>query len=124
MTIAPLPPLGEKFRGAQYEQDVAQNNRRRGPLRFEEGVATDTDIPNDFRLGAYGDCSNPQPVTCRKDPATTQRERVHMGSSTWIEAPTLLSEFVQGAHMFGTGFSRVGGSEARIHRPNRAVVND
>ena len=38
-----------------YETVVAQNLARRGPLRFEEGVATDTDIPNDFGQGAYGD---------------------------------------------------------------------
>ena len=125
MGLAPVPPLGpEKFRGAQYETDVAQNNRRRGPLRFEEGIALDTDVPNDFRLGAYGDTANERPVTTRKDPATTQRERVHMGSSTWIEAPSLLGEFVQGAHMFGGGFEREMGSEARIHRPNRACVTD
>ena len=27
----------------------------RGPLRFEEGVATDTDVPFDFGRGAYAD---------------------------------------------------------------------
>src|SRR6516162_2739697 len=107
MGLAPIPPLGpEKFRGATYESDVAQNNRRRGPLRFEEGVATDTDVPNDFRRGAYADTANERPVTCIQTPAETQRERVHMGSSTWIEAPTLLSEFVQGAHMFGGGYEQ------------------
>src|SRR5262245_51945735 len=125
MTIAPIPPLGpQKFRGAAYESDVAENNRRRGPLRFEEGIATDTDVPNGCRVGAYADTGNIHPVTCRKDPAETQRERVHMGSSTWIEAPALLSEFVQGAHMFGGGFEREMGSDVRFRRPNRAQVND
>jgi hypothetical protein len=125
MGLSPIPNLSEeKDRRQQYETDVAANNRRRGPLRFEEGVATDTDVPNDFRKGAYADTSNPHPVTCWKGAAETQRERVHMGSSTWIEAPSLLSEFVQGAHMFGRGFEQERGSEARIHRPNRAVVND
>ena len=38
-----------------YEHVMAVNLARRGPLRFEEGVATDTDIPNDFGQGAYGD---------------------------------------------------------------------
>jgi len=31
-----------------YEHVMAANTARRGPLRFEEGVATDTDIPADF----------------------------------------------------------------------------
>ena len=125
MGLSPVPSLGpEKFRGAQYESDVAANNRRRGPLRFEEGIATDTDVPNDFRLGAYGDTANERPVTTRKTPAETQRERVHMGSSTWIEAPSLLAPFVEGAHMFGRGFETGQGSETRLHRPNRACVND
>ena len=38
-----------------YEHVMAVNTERRGPLRFEEGVATDTDIPTDFGQGAYGD---------------------------------------------------------------------
>jgi hypothetical protein len=125
MTLGPVPPLGpEKFRNPQYETDVASNTRRRGPLRFEEGVATDTDVPNDFRRGAYADTSYERPTTMIQSPAETQRERVHMGSSTWIEAPALLSEFVQGAHMFGGGYERVQGSESRLHRPNRACVTD
>ncbi len=38
-----------------YETAIAQNNVRRGPLRFEEGVATDTDIPYEFGRGAYAE---------------------------------------------------------------------
>lgn len=125
MTIAPIPPLGpEKFRGAAYEHDVAVNGRRRGPLRFEEGIATDTDVPNDFRVGAYVDTGHPRPVTEWKHAGETMRERAHMGSSTWIEAPTLLGEFVNGSGMFGTGYGHVRESEGKKARPNRAVVND
>ena len=50
---------------------IAVNNVRRGPLRFEEGVATDTDIPNDFGLGAYGDTQGDargRPYTNRQGP--------------------------------------------------------
>ena len=50
----------------------AVNLTRRGPLRFEEGVATDTDIPNDFGLGAYGDTQGDgrgRPILNVKDPA-------------------------------------------------------
>jgi hypothetical protein len=125
MGLAPVPPLGpEKFRGAAYETDIAQNDRRRGPLRFEEGIATDTDVPNDFRRGAYVDTANERPVTCIKGAAETQRERVHMGSSTWIEAPALLGEFAHGAQMFGHGFEREMGANVIQRRPNRAVVTD
>ena len=61
-----------------YEHAIAVNTVRRGPLRFEEGVATDTDIPNDFGMGAYGDTQGDgrgRPFTPRKDPGETMRER-------------------------------------------------
>jgi hypothetical protein len=125
MGLAPVPALGpEKFRGAAYETDVAQNDRRRGPLRFEEGIATDTDVPNEFRRGAYADTANERPVTAWKHSAETQRERVHMGSSTWIDAPPLLGEFAHGAQMFGHGFEREMGANTIQRRQNRAVVTD
>ena len=125
MGIAPVPPLGpEKQPNPQYEWDVAQNDRRRGPLRFEEGIATDTDVPNDFRRGAYADTAHERPVTEWKHQGETMRERSHMGSSTWIEAPAMLSEFVHGTQAFGTGYGFERESEGRKARPNRAVVND
>lgn len=113
----------------QYERGLAVNNVRRGPLRFEEGVATDTDIPNDFGLGAYGDTQGDgrgRPFTVVKDPATTMRERAHVGSSTWIEAPTMLSDFVIGASVGQSGpqFEMEIGSERRLIRINPAMVND
>jgi hypothetical protein len=113
----------------QYERDIAYNPTRRGPLRFEEGVATDTDIPNDFGLGAYGDTAGDgrgRSYTVIKDPATTMRERAHVGSATWIEAPTMLSDFVIGASI-GQGppqFEVEVGSERRLYRLNPAMVND
>ena len=113
----------------QYEHAVAVNNVRRGPLRFEEGVATDTDVPTDFGLGAYGDTQGDgrgRPYLCVKDPATTMQERAHVGSASWIEAPTMLSDFVIGASV-GQGppqFEMELGSEARLVRLNPAMVND
>ena len=104
-----------------YEHVMAVNNQRRGPLRFEEGVATDTDIPSDFGMGAYGDPQGDgrgRPFTPIKDPMTTMRERAHVGSATWIEAPTMLSDFVIGASI-GQGppqFELELGSEVRLHR--------
>ena len=110
-----------------FETAIAVNNVRRGPLRFEEGVATDTDIPNDFGQGAYGDCAGDgrgRPFTVVKDPATTMRERVHVGSASWIEAPTMLSDFVIGASTNGPAFEMELGSEARLVRVNPAQVFD
>lgn len=126
MGLSPIGPLQpERDRSMNYESDVADNPRRRGPLRFEEGIATDTDVPNDFRVGAYADTANMLPVTCWKGAAETMRERAHVGSATWIEAPSLLMEFVHGAHGgFGTGYGFERESEGKKNRPNRAVVND
>jgi len=117
---------GERDRSQHYEHDMAQNNRRRGPLRFEEGIATDTDVPNDFRVGAYVDTTNDRRSWIMKSPGETMRERTHMGSSTWIEAPSMLGEFVQGAHVGvgGPRFEIERESEGRKARPNRACVTD
>lgn len=112
-----------------YEHAIAVNTARRGPLRFEEGVATDTDIPADFGQGAYGDPGGDgrgRPFTVVKDPATTMRERAHVGSATWIEAPTMLQDFVIGASI-GQGlpqFEMELGSERRLIRINPANVQD
>jgi hypothetical protein len=110
-----------------YESAIAQNNVRRGPLRFEEGVATDTDIPYEFGRGAYGDTQGDgrgRPFTTVKSPQETEQERVHVGSASWIEAPAELSEFVQGAMADHPSFERVQGSETRILRYNATVVSD
>jgi len=110
-----------------YETAIAVNNVRRGPLRFEEGIATDTDIPNDFGQGAYGDTAGDgrgYPYTMVKDPATTMRERVHVGSASWIEAPTMLNDFVIGASVNGNGFEMELGSDRRLIRINPAQVQD
>jgi hypothetical protein len=111
-----------------YEHAIAQNTARRGPLRFEEGVATDTDIPAEFGRGAYGDFSGDargRPFTNVKTPEETMRERAHVGSATWIEAPTMLQDFVIGASIGnGPGFEMELGSERRIIRINPANVQD
>lgn len=112
-----------------YEHAIAVNNARRGPLRFEEGVATDTDIPNDFGQGAYGDPGGDargRPFTPIKSPQETMQERAHVGSAAWIEAPTMLSDFVIGASSGQTlpQFDREYGSERRLVRISPATVND
>jgi hypothetical protein len=115
----------------QYERDIAVNTARRGPLRFEEGVATDTDVPNDFGQGAYGDTQgdgrgHPSMAVQLKPPAETMRERAHVGSASWIEAPTMLSDFVIGASA-GQGepqWEVEVGSERRLRRISPAQVAD
>lgn len=112
-----------------YEVAYAQNMTRRGPLRFEEGVATDTDIPFEFGRGAYGDTEGDgrgrqTMAGMIKTPMETLREKAHVGSASWIEAPMELSEFVQGAMSDHPYYERVVGSERRILRYNATVVND
>ena len=113
----------------QYERAVAVNNRRRGPLRFEEGIPTDTDVPNEFGMGAYGDPGGDgrgRPFTTVKDPAATMAERAHVGSSTWIEAPTMLNDFMIGASAGQSlpQWEMELGSEQRLIRPSPTVVTD
>jgi hypothetical protein len=54
------------------------------------------------------------------------RERAHVGSSTWIEAPTMLNDFVIGASIGQTPaqFEVELGSERRLVRISPATVSD
>lgn len=119
--------MGYPDPSVQYEPAIASNPNRRGPLRFEEGIATDTDVPRDFGVGAYVDTAvgvtqGWAPWT--KSPGETTRERAHIGSATWIEAPEHLSEFVAGVSSAGPGYEGVMGSERRFYRHNPATVQD
>jgi hypothetical protein len=56
----------------------------------------------------------------------TMRERAHVGSASWIEAPEVLGEFVQGStagDMMPT-FERTMNSGGHMNRPNATVVYD
>lgn len=135
MNVAPNPMFPERDRAAvMFERDMAPSiPGNKGPLRFEEGVATDTDVPNDFAVGAYSDTASSQmrmnhnnPEMFYKHPEDTMQERAHVGSASWIEAPALLSDFVTGA-MAGDGmptFEREMNSGAHMNRPNPTVVFD
>jgi hypothetical protein len=101
--IAPTPEFAERT-GSTYERKFsAAQPGLRGPLRFEEGIATDTDVPNDFVLGIQQGYSSAAGRPNRKDnvfekPAEeTMKERAHVGSAAWVEAPTFLGEFSQGS---------------------------
>ena len=130
--IAPVPMNPERADQA-YQRTLGPSvPGTKGPLRFEEGVATDTDVPNDFARGAYFDpSSGPRPgynnpEMLYKHAADTMRERAHVGSAAWIEAPSVLGEFVQGSRA-GYGdvhYERVFDPGTRIQRIHPAVIQD
>lgn len=133
MNVAPAPMFPEKH-SPVFERSLAPSiPMNKGPLRFEEGVATDTDVPADFAQGAYMDTApsplrdnHNNPEMFYKHPEDTMRERAHVGSASWIEAPTVLSDFVQGA-MAGDGmpqFEYEYNSGGHMNRPNPTVVFD
>jgi hypothetical protein len=130
--IAPTPQFPEKV-GATYERKMAAAQPGlRGPLRFEEGIATDTDVPNDFQVGLDQGYDTPagRPNhnlnVMEKFPEETMKQRAHMGSAAWVEAPTYLGEYSQGN--FGDHsevvIEEVIRSGARTQRMNPAVVAD
>jgi hypothetical protein len=131
MTISPAPQFPERS-PQNYERKGGDNPVRRGPLRFEEGIATDTDVPNDFQVGmASGAATAPgrpnrnAPVW-QKTAAETLSERAHVGSAAWIEAPTFLGEFAHGSMTQNSEqiqeLKVVSGG--RTMRMNPTVVND
>lgn len=131
MGLSPAPQFPERSPQV-YERKAAANLDRRGPLRFEEGIATDTDVPNDFQKGimsgfaaAPGRPNRNAPVW-QKPAAETLGERAHVGSAAWIEAPTFLSEFSHGSFSdyAEQKVEVVARSGARTQRLNPTVVND
>jgi hypothetical protein len=131
MGIGPAPMFPERSPNV-YERKMADNAERRGPLRFEEGVATDTDVPTDFQKGIMSGFSaapgrpNRNAPVWQKPAAETLSERAHVGSAAWIEAPVFLNEFAHGSF---TDYAEqkvevVARSGARTMRVNPTVVND
>ena len=133
MTIAPQNPYSERGVTAFEGTFAPSYPGGRGPLRFEEGIATDTDVPADFARGAYVDPTFAQGRLNHNDPAgqykhadETMRERAHLGSAAWVDSPDLLSDFATGA---GVGsrieFERVQNPmDRRMQRPAPTVVRD
>lgn len=129
---APQNPYPEAQRNVFESKMAPSIPGNRGPLRFEEGVATETDVPSDFAQGAYQD---PAPAPGRpnqnnremfyKHADQTMRERAHVGSASWIEAPEVLGDFVQGTTS-GDGqptFEYAYNSGMREARPNPTRVS-
>jgi hypothetical protein len=132
MAIAPTPKFPERP-GTTYDRKMSPATPgQRGPLRFEEGLATDTDIPNEFTNGAmqgYEPAAgrpNRNKAVHTKTAEETMRERAHVGSAAWVEAPSSLSDFSAGgfADHGDNRFERVQRSGANQKSSNPAVVND
>jgi hypothetical protein len=129
--LAPNPAFNERV-GTVYERKEAVNGVRRGPLRFEEGVATDTDVPNEFTKGAMQGYltapgrPNHNANVYEKPPQETMAERVHVGSASWVEAPTYLGEFSQGSFSdyAEVTYEEVVRNGRRYERLNPAQVDD
>lgn len=129
--IAPAPMFPERT-PAHYERSYGVNPVRRGPLRFQEGVGTDTDVPMDFLVGvqqgaatAPGRTNRPAKVDT-KWPQETMAQRAHVGSAAWIEAPEFLGEFAHGTNGDNGAiqYERVHRPYQRIPRGNAATVID
>ena len=132
MTIAPNPKSQERT-GTVYDRKVASAlPGQRGPLRFEEGIATDTDVPQEFSKGAQ---QAYQPAAGRpnrnanvftKTAEETMRERAHVGSASWVEAPNSLGEFSKGgfADHGSNVFEEVFRDGSHQQAANPAVVRD
>jgi hypothetical protein len=129
--ISPNPQYPERAPQV-YEEKIGQNVTRRGPLRFEEGIATDTDVPNDFTKGVMQGYQtapgrpNHNLNVYEKYAEETLAQRAHMGSAAWVEAPTFLGEFAHGTNndFAAQKYEQVDRSGGRYDRLNPANVPD
>ncbi len=130
--LAPNPMFPERV-GSNYEVKTAPNTPGgRGPLRFEEGIATDTDVPNEFVKGVMQGYvtapgrPNHNANVYEKYPEETMAQRAHMGSASWTESPTYLGEFAHGSFADNTKphYEQVNRSGGHYRRLNPAEVND
>lgn len=130
--IAPAPQFPEQS-PYSFERKMAPSvPGNRGPLRFEEGLATDTDIPNDFQRGmteggisAAGQPNQVNAETQYKHADEVLKERAHVGSAAWVDSPPYLGAFASGA---GEGnvieYVEEDRSGRRYEILNAAVVTD
>lgn len=130
--LAPAPVFPER-QGNVYEvKQAEQRTGNRGPLRFEEGLATDTDVPSEFVRGAQQGYitapgrPNHNANVYEKPAAETLAERAHPGSSAWVEAPTVLGEFAHGSYsdFSAVTYEEVNRDGSPIRRINPASIDD
>ena len=101
VSLAPSPQFPERVPTYYERKDAPDVSGQQGPARFYEGLASDTDLPNEFSNGAsqgYVTAGRPNhnANVYEKWPVETMRERAHVGSASWPEAPTYLNEFSDG----------------------------
>ena len=132
MTIAPVSQFPERT-PVNYERNMVSGAPSGpGPLYFEEGIGTDTDVPQNFQLGAMQGYmtapgrSNHNANVYIKSPQETMSQRAHVGSASWVEAPTMLQDFAVGSFsdFSEIRYEEVYRSGGRMARPSPAVVND
>jgi hypothetical protein len=131
-TIAPQPQFPERTPNTYERKFSAANPGQRGPLRFEEGIGTDTDVPNDFQVGVMQGILTPpgrpnhNANVFEKYPEETMKERAHVGSASWVEGPQFLGEFAHGSFSdYGeVTFEEVIRSGAHQQHTNPAQVID
>ena len=129
--IAPVPTFPEQA-GYTYERKMAPAAPgMRGPLRYEEGIATDTDVPDDFIQGmqdtyatAPGRPNHNNTEMQFKHADQTMRERAHVGSAAWTEAPEFLGAFAAGTSEPPINYPQITRSGAHYNRLNPATVLD
>jgi hypothetical protein len=130
--IAPALQYPEKV-GTVYERKMAPSlPMNRGPLRFQEGVATDTDIPQDFQTGVFQGVMTPpgrpnhNANVYEKWPEETMKQRAHVGSAAWVESPQYLGEFAHGSFSdyAEVRYEQVGRDGGNQRRMNPASVHD
>ena len=128
--LAPLDPFPERV-GTTYEMKVAPNTTgQEGPARFYEGIASDTDVPNDFVEGLHdgydvGSRPNHNKNVFEKPADQVTRERAHVGSAAWVEGPDYLGKFAGGtSNEAERKFIADDVGDSRKMRRNAAVVTD
>lgn len=132
--VSPIAPTAvpPSVQSSTYERKMAPDMPGgRGPLRFEEGLATDTDLPMEFVNGAHQGYAtapgrpNHNVNVYEKWPDETMRERVHVGSASWVEAPTYLGAFAGGTSAEAERkYIEVDRSGGRYQRRNASQVTD
>lgn len=131
MTIAPANVPPERT-PQSFQRTMGPNAPGgRGTLKFEEGIATDTDVPDDFQQGMAdgyrtgpGSPNHNNPDSQYKHADQVMAERAHVGSASWIDAPSVLSEFVQGVTEPPVTYPDVIRSGGRYERMSPEVVTD
>lgn len=129
---SPLAPtaLPPSQQSSVYERKIAPDAPGgRGPLRFEEGVATDPSVPKEFvngmRQGYVTDSRGHNANVYEKPASETMQERLHPGSASWTQAPQELGAFSGGAsNEAERNYIQVTRSGGRQYTRNPAQVQD